>query len=57
MNEKYLVEFEDAMQRLQSFGYAIVAFSPEELEGAEPSRVEDLLIEKGWDVIQSLSST
>lgn len=55
MNEKYQVEFEDAMQRMQSFGYAIVVFSPEELEGAEPSLVEDRLIETGWDIISSLS--
>lgn len=56
MNERIQVEFQDAMAKMQSFGYAIVVFSPEELEGADPSRVEDHLVEKGWDIISSLTS-
>jgi hypothetical protein len=50
------VDFERAVQKMQSFGYAIVVFSPEELEGADPTRVEDLMIERGWEVVSSFTS-
>ena len=55
MKESEMVDFEQLKQKLQSFGYAIVVFSPEELEGANPCLVEDRLIETGWDIISSLS--
>ena len=42
------------IQELKTQGYAIVLFTPEELEGAEADRVEDRLIEVGWDVIYDL---
>lgn len=42
------------IDELKTQGYAIVLFNPEELEGAEPDRVEDRLIEIGWDVIFDL---
>jgi hypothetical protein len=32
-----------------------VVFTPEELRGASPKRVEDRLIERGWDVIDLLA--
>jgi hypothetical protein len=35
-------------------GYAVVIFTPEELEGASPNRVQDRLIELAWDVISDL---
>jgi sugar lactone lactonase YvrE len=39
---------------LRSKGFAVVVFTPEELEGAEHKRVEERLIELGRDVIQDL---
>lgn len=42
------------IQELKSQGYAVVLFNPEELEGAEADRVEDRLIELGWDIIYDL---
>ena len=42
------------IQELKDEGYAIVLFNPEELEGAEADRVEDRLIELGWEVIFDL---
>lgn len=36
-------------------GYAIVLITPEELQGADPIKVEDRLIELSEQVIQSLS--
>lgn len=35
-------------------GYAIVIFTPEELAGANVNRVQDRLVELGWDVIADL---
>jgi predicted fused transcriptional regulator/phosphomethylpyrimidine kinase len=42
------------IQELKDQGYAVVLFNPDELEGAEADRVEDRLIEMGWDVIYDL---
>lgn len=42
------------IQELKNQGYAVVLFNPDELEGAEADRVEDRLIEMGWDVIHDL---
>jgi hypothetical protein len=39
---------------LKNQGYAVVLFSPEELEGAESDRVADRLVELGWDIISDL---
>ncbi len=40
--------------RLRREGHAVVIFTPEELRGANPDLVQDRLIERGWDVIDSL---
>ena len=40
---------------LRDLGCAVIVFIPEELNGADPEQVEDILIEKGWDVIDSLT--
>lgn len=42
------------IKELKDEGYAIVLFNPEELEGANSNRVEDRLIELGWEVIWDL---
>lgn len=35
-------------------GWAVVVWSPEELQGADPGLVQDRLIELGYDVIDCL---
>jgi len=52
-NTKQAVEH---LRQLHKMGYAVVAFTPEELHGADPNHVENRLIELGWDVIDSLST-
>jgi hypothetical protein len=47
-------QIDKALLALKDMGYAVVLFTPEELEGAEADRVEDRLIELGWDVIYDL---
>lgn len=44
----------NVLRTIKNMGYAVVLFSPEELEGAESDRVEDSLIELGWDIISDL---
>ena len=44
----------DLLRELRSRDCAVVCFVPDELLGADPERVEDRLIELGWDVIDSL---
>ena len=43
-----------ALRELRHEGYAVCVFSPEELEGANPKYVEDLMCEHGWIAIESL---
>ena len=52
MNE----ELFEAIRKLRDYGCAVVVFTPEELEEAMPDRVEDRLIELGWEVIHDLKS-
>lgn len=35
-------------------GYAVVVFTPQELEGVRPKYVEDRMVEVGWEVIETL---
>lgn len=42
------------VQELYDEGYAVILFTPEELAGADSGRVEDRLIELGWDIIHDL---
>ncbi len=37
---------------LREKGYAVVVWTPKELAEASPRRVEDRLIELGWDMIE-----
>lgn len=39
---------------LRNEGCSIVLFNPNELETAPPTKVEDRLVELGWEVIQDL---
>jgi len=51
-NNKQAVEH---LRQLRKMGYAVVAFTPDELRGADSDHVEDRLIELGWDVIANLA--
>ncbi len=42
------------IKELAAEGYAIILWTPEELNEASPSKVEERLIELGWEVIESL---
>jgi hypothetical protein len=44
------------LRQLRKMGYAVVAFTPEELRGADPDNVEDRLVELGWDVIAVMAT-
>lgn len=46
----------DNLRALRHRGFAVVIFYPEELNGADPRRVEDRLCELGNDVIHDLAS-
>jgi hypothetical protein len=41
---------------LEAMGCAVVVFTPEELRGAKPSKVEERLVELGWEVIDDLAT-
>lgn len=51
MNEEQL----KLIQELRIKGFAVTIFTPEELRGASPDSVEDIMIERGWDVINCLA--
>lgn len=40
-----------ALQELRADGYAVVVFTPVELRGVSPDIVEDVLVQRGWDMI------
>jgi hypothetical protein len=50
LNEKQL----EVIRELKNEGYAVAIFTPAELEDVEPMDVEDAMISKGWDTIDSL---
>ena len=39
------------MQKYRALGYAVVVFTPEELRGVNPERVEDAMIAEGNDLV------
>lgn len=44
--------YEMTINELRESGYAVVIFTPSELNGANPEKVEDSLIETAWDIIK-----
>jgi hypothetical protein len=44
----------DTIALLRAKGYAVIVWTPEELAGASRNRVEDRLVELGWEVIADL---
>jgi hypothetical protein len=47
-------EYRRSIEQLRSLGYAICIFTPEELNGAKPHKVEEGLISSGWEIIDNL---
>lgn len=45
---------QETVEELREQGYCVIVFNPDELEGANPDKVADRLIELGWDVIETL---
>ena len=45
-----------ALDLLHTAGFAVVAWTPTELRGADPRRVQDVMTEHGWDVIDVLAT-
>lgn len=50
MNEEQL----KVIRELRQEGYAIIIWTPEELEDADPGKVEDRSKEFGWEIIDIL---
>lgn len=46
----------DLCNMLRGRGFAVVVFSPDELEHADASRVEDVMIDRAWGMIDYLNS-
>lgn len=44
----------DFIDRLHKRGFAVVVFTPEEVDGVSIERLEDMLIEEGWNIIDYL---
>ena len=47
MSEQWLL----ALREMHDAGWAVCAFDPEELGGADQEKVEDAMCEGGWDAI------
>ena len=56
VNPNNIKQATEYLRQLRKMGYAVVAFTPEELRGANSDHVEDRLIEIGWDVIDNLAT-
>lgn len=39
------------MQKYRALGYAVVVFTPEELRGVKPERIEEIMILEGNDMV------
>jgi hypothetical protein len=48
--------YECSIDELRDAGYAIVIFTPSELNGADPDLVEKNLVEQGTEIISILAS-
>ena len=43
-----------AIQAMRDAGCAVSVFNPDELQGADPSTVDDMMVQRGWDAIDTL---
>lgn len=46
--DKIADKIAEALDTLRGAGYAVAAFTPEELGNAGPRYVEDMMVERGW---------
>lgn len=46
----------NVIRQLRDKGYAIVSWNPEELRGVDPSHVEDIMIERAFNLIDSMAT-
>ena len=44
----------DALDSMRSRGFSVVVFTPEEVEGVSIKRLENLMVEQGWNIIDTL---
>ena len=44
----------EAIRSLRDAGCAVTVFTPDELDGADPTAVEDMMVQRGWDAIDTL---
>ena len=59
VNDKFLeqvdgdftVEVQQALEFLREQGFAVAAFTPSELRGADSDDIEDAMVQMGWDAI------
>jgi hypothetical protein len=49
-------EVVEALRLLRDKGFAVAAFTPTELRGADPDRIEDAMVQMGWDAVDSLAT-
>jgi hypothetical protein len=49
-------EVQQALQLLRDKGFSVAAFTPTELRGADPDRIEDAMVQMGWDAIDSIAT-
>ena len=56
VNPNNIKQATEYLRQLRKMGYAVVAFTPDELRSADPDQVENRLIELGWDVIDNLAT-
>jgi len=45
-----------ALQVLRDKGFSVAAFTPTEMRGADPDRIEDAMVQMGWDAIDTLAT-
>jgi len=43
-------------QELWDGGYSVAIFTPDELRGASPDQVSEIMIERGWNAIDTLAT-
>lgn len=44
------------VQELWDGGYSVAIFTPDELSGANPEHVSEIMIERGWNAIDTLGT-
>lgn len=53
MSTKIEKEIQDFMEKLGKEGYAVAVFTPNEIGDADIDELENLMISRGWEYIES----